>query len=161
MSQSKFKISHKPNIFYGDYTERLEDWQSIRNLINEVEDPVDVLVNIFQYCPRTKTNTNIYKRDTWLDGWQLIEKNEYDLVDISLLVSYTVLLTDNFKDENVKIHTVYKKEDSSNNHKFNYIIEMNNSLIDTHSMAKLSKSEFDKNYILQYTTHIQEPINTQ
>ena len=33
------------------------------------------------------------------------------------------ILNDNFKDENVKIHTVYKKEDSSNNHKFNYIIE--------------------------------------
>ncbi len=161
MSQSKFKISHKPNIFYGNYIERLEDWQSIRDVVNEAEDPFDILINIFQHCPRTKTNTDIYKKDTWLTPWQLIEKNEYDLVDISLLVSYTVLLTDNFKDENVKIHTVYKKEFKSNNQKFNYIIEMKNTLINTHTMAKLSKSEFDKNYILQYTTHIQELINTK
>ena len=55
-----------------------------------------VLMNIFQYCPRSKTNTDIYKKDTWLTGWQLVERNEYDLFDISLLVSYTVLLTDNF-----------------------------------------------------------------
>ena len=106
MSQSKFKISHKPNIFYGNYTERLEDWQSIRDVINETEDPFNILINIFQHCPRTKTDTNIYKKDTWLNGWQLIEKNEYDLVDISLLVSYTILLTDNFKDHDLKIHTV-------------------------------------------------------
>ena len=58
MSQYKFKISHKPNIFYGNYTERLEDWQAIRNVVNEVDNPIDVLMNIFQYCPRTKTNTD-------------------------------------------------------------------------------------------------------
>ena len=161
MSQSKFKISHKPNIFYGNYTERLEDWQSIRDVINEAEDPFNILINIFQHCPRTKTDTNIYKKDTWLNGWQLIEKNEYDLVDISLLVSYTILLTDNFKDHDLKIHTVYTKEDSSNNQKFSYIIEMENSVIDIYSMAKLNKSTFDKNYILQYTTHIRELINTK
>lgn len=161
MLQYKFKISHKPNIFYGNYTERLEDWQAIRNVVNEVDNPIDILMNIFQYCPRTKTNTDIYKKDTWLTGWQLVERNEYDLFDISLLVSYTVLLTDNFKNTDVKIHTVYKKEYSSNNHKFNYIIEMMNCYIDAYSMAKLSKSEFDKHYVLQYTTHIQKPINTE
>ena len=109
MSQYKSKISHKPNIFYGNYTERLEDWQAIRNIVNEVDNPIDIIVNIFQHCPRTKTNTDIYKKDTWLTGWQLIERNEYDIFDISLLVCYTVLLTDNFNDKDVKIHTVYKK----------------------------------------------------
>ena len=64
-------------------------------------------MNIFQYCPRTKTNTDIYKKDTWLTGWQLVERNEYDLFDISLLVSYTVLLTDNFKNaELIKVKTI-------------------------------------------------------
>jgi hypothetical protein len=161
MSQYKSKISHKPNIFYGDYTERLEDWQAIRNIVNELDNPITVLLNIFQHCPRTKTDTDIYKKDTWLTGWQLIERNEYDLFDISLLVCYTVLLSDNFNDTDVKIHTVYKKEYSSNNHKFNYIIEMMNCYIDVYSMAKLSKSEFDKHYILHYTTHIRKPINTE
>ena len=82
MSQYKFKISHKPNIFYGNYAQRLEDWQAIRTVINDVDNPVDILVNIFQYCPRTKTSTDIYKKDSWLTGWQMIEKNEYDLFDI-------------------------------------------------------------------------------
>ena len=82
-------------------------------------------------------------------------------------VSHVLLLLlflascDNFKNTDVKIHTVYKKEYSSNNHKFNYIIEMMNCYIDAYSMAKLSKSEFDKHYVLQYTTHIQKPINTE
>ena len=65
-----------------------------------------------------------------------------------LLNRYTILLTDNFNDTDVKIHTVYKKEYSPKQPKFNYIIEMMNCYIDAYSMAKLSKSEFDKHYNL-------------
>ena len=71
-----------------------------------------------------------------MTGWQLIERNEYDLFDIPN--RYTILLTDNFNDTDVKIHTVYKKEYSPKQPKFNYIIEMMNCYIDAYSMAKLS-----------------------
>jgi hypothetical protein len=159
MSHSNLEISLKPNIFYGNYQERLKDWQQIRNIINELSDPTDYLVEVFKLCPRTKTTTDPYKSETWLTGWQLIERNEYDLFDICLLLSYTIILTDNFKKENVKIHTVYKKECDSNNRKFSYIIEMKNSLIDAYSMAKLNNLEFDNNYIRHYTTDIHKTIN--
>jgi len=77
-----------------------------------------------------------------------------------LLLSYTLLLTDNFKDNDVKIHSCYKTEFDSNNRKFSYIIEMKNTFIDAHSMEKMDKTLFDKTYILHYTTNIQETINT-
>ena len=160
MSQFKYEISLKPNIFYGSYPERLKDWQHIRNIINDLDAPIEYLLEVFKLCPRTKTNTDIYKKDTWLTGWQLIERNEYDLFDICLLLSYTLLLTDNFKDNDVKIHSCYKTEFDSNNRKFSYIIEMENVFLDTHSMAKMDKTMFDKTYILHYTTTIQETINT-
>jgi len=160
MSQFKYEISLKPNIFYGSYPERLKDWQHIRNIINDLDAPIEYLLEVFKLCPRTKTNTDIYKKDTWLTGWQLIERNEYDLFDICLLLSYTLLLTDNFKDNNVKIHSCYKTEFDSNNRKFSYIIEMKNTFIDAHSMEKMDKTLFDKTYILHYTTNIQETINT-
>jgi len=160
MSQFKYEISLKPNIFYGSYPERLKDWQHIRNIINDLDAPIEYLLEVFKLCPRTKTNTDIYKKDTWLTGWQLIERNEYDLFDICLLLSYTLLLTDNFKDNDVKIHSCYKTEFDSNNRKFSYIIEMKNTFIDAHSMEKMDKTLFDKTYILHYTTNIQETINT-
>ena len=160
MSQFKYEISLKPNIFYGSYPERLKDWQHIRNIINDLDAPIEYLLEVFKLCPRTKTNTDIYKKDTWLTGWQLIERNEYDLFDICLLLSYTLLLTDNFKDNDVKIHNCYKTEFDSNNRKFSYIIEMKNTFIDAHSMEKMDKTLFDKTYILHYTTNIQETINT-
>jgi len=159
MSQFKYEISLKPNIFYGSYPERLKDWQHIRNIINDIDDPIDYLLAVFKLCPRTKTNTDIYKKETWLDGWQLIERNEYDLFDICLLLSYTIILTEHFKKENVMIHSCYKTEFDSNNRKFSYIIEMNNVFLDAHSMEKMDKTTFDKTYVLHYTTNIQETIN--
>jgi len=159
MSQFKYEISLKPNIFYGSYPERLKDWQHLRNIINDLDDPMEYLLEVFKLCPRTKTNTDIYKKETWLDGWQLIERNEYDLFDICLLLSYTIILTEHFKKENVMIHSCYKTEFDSNNRKFSYIIEMNNVFLDAHSMEKMDKTTFDKTYVLHYTTNIQETIN--
>jgi len=159
MSQFKYEISLKPNIFYGSYPERLKDWQHLRNIINDLDDPMEYLLEVFKLCPRTKTNTDIYKKETWLDGWQLIERNEYDLFDICLLLSYTIILTEHFKKENVMIHSCYKTEFDSNNRKFSYIIEMNNVFLDAHSMEKMDKTTFDKTYVLHYTINIQETIN--
>jgi len=159
MSQFKYEISLKPNIFYGSYPERLKDWQHLRNIINDLDDPMEYLLEVFKLCPRTKTNTDIYKKETWLDGWQLIERNEYDLFDICLLLSYTIILTEHFKKENVMIHSCYKTEFDSNNRKFSYIIEMNNVFLNAHSMEKMDKTTFDKTYVLHYTINIQETIN--
>lgn len=159
MSQYKLAVSLKPNIFYGNYQERLKDWHHIRNIINDLDNPIDYLLEVFKLCPRTKTNTDIYKKETWLDGWQLIERNEYDLFDICLLLSYTIILTEHFKNKDVVIHSCYKTELDSNNRKFSYIIEMNNTFIDAHNMEKMNKTMFDKTYILHYTINIQETIN--
>ena len=160
MSQFKYEISLKPNLFYGSYPERLKDWQHIRSIVNDLDEPIDYLLEVFKLCPRTKTNTDIYKKETWLTGWQLIERNEYDLFDICLLLSYTIILTEHFKNKDVMIHSCYKTEFDPNNRKFSYIIEMENVFLDTHSMAKMDKTMFDKTYILHYTTNIQETINT-
>lgn len=159
MSLYTFQLSHKPNLFYGSYQERLKDWQQIRALTENLKCPFDFLIDIFKHCPRTTTSTDPYKLETWLNGWQLIERNEYDLFDICLLLSYTIILTDNFKNEDVKIHSCYKTEFNSNNRKFNYIIEMDNVFLDAHSMEKMDKTTFDKTYVLHYTTNIKETIN--
>ena len=159
MSHFKYNQSHKPKIFYGDYQERLSAWHDIRKHISTLFDPINYLTEIFFYCPRTKTDTDPYKKETWLNGWQLIERNEYDLFEICLLLYYTIKLTDNFKNTSMMIHNAYNKMVDSNNHKFSYIFEINGVYLDTHSMEKMSKSQFDKKYVLQYTHTIENTIN--
>ena len=97
-SYSKLEVSHKPNIFFGTYEQRLIDWKNIRSIINEEQNPLEILSKIYFYCPRTKTKTDEYKSDTWLEPWQLIERNEYNEFDLSLLLCYTIMITEQFKD---------------------------------------------------------------
>ena len=69
-SYLKLEVSHKPNIFFGTYEQRLIDWKNIRSIINEEQNPLEILSKIYFYCPRTKTKTDEFKTETWLEPWQ-------------------------------------------------------------------------------------------
>ena len=155
-SRSKLEVSHKPNIFFGNYEERLIDWNKIRNYIAVSDDPLKLLSEIFFYCPRTNTKTDSYDRSTWLDGWQLLERNLYNQFDICLLLYYTLILSDSISKNNILIHNCFIAKEKSNNRKFNYIVELNNQFLDTHNMAIMNKTMFDKTYILHYTHDIRK-----
>ena len=153
-SRSKLEVSHKPNIFFGNYEERLIDWNKIRNYVTVSEDPLELLSKIFFYCPRTNTKTDSYDKSTWLDGWQLLERNLYNQFDICLLLTYTLILSDSISQKIILIHNCFNAEEKSNNRKFNYIVEFDNQFLDTHNMAIMNKTMFDKTYILHYTHDI-------
>ena len=155
-SRSKLEVSHKPNIFFGNYEERLIDWNKIRNYIAVSDDPLKLLSEIFFYCPRTNTKTDSYDKSTWLDGWQLLERNLYNQFDICLLLYYTLILSDSILKNNILIHNCFIAKEKSNNRKFNYIVELNNQFLDTHNMAIMNKTMFDKTYILHYTHDIRK-----
>ena len=155
-SRSKLEVSHKPNIFFGNYEERLIDWNKIRNYIAVSDDPLKLLSEIFFYCPRTNTKTDSYDKSTWLDGWQLLERNLYNQFDICLLLYYTLILSDSISKNNILIHNCFIAKEKSNNRKFNYIVELNNQFLDTHNMAIMNKTMFDKTYILHYTHNIRK-----
>ena len=156
---SKSEVSHKPNIFFGTYEQRLIDLNNIRSSINEEENPLEILSQIYFYCPRTKTKTDEYKIDTWLEPWQLIERNEYNEFDLSLLLCYTIMITEQFKDSQILIHNVISKEIESNNRKFSYVIEFNNQFLNVNDMVIMTKELFDKDYVLHYTHNIKNKIN--
>ena len=155
-SRSKLEVSHKPNIFFGNYEERLIDWNKIRNYIAVSDNPLKLLSEIFFYCPRTNTKTDSYDKSTWLDGWQLLERNLYNQFDICLLLYYTLILSDSISKNNILIHNCFIAKEKSNNRKFNYIVELNNQFLDTHNMAIMNKTMFDKTYILHYTHDIRK-----
>lgn len=157
----KLTHSHKPVIFFGNYQERLLNWHHLRSVLDQLENPLDVLLELFKHCPRSSTDTDAYKPHTWLTGWQLIERNQYNLFDICLLLYYSLALTDTFKNANITIHSVGRKNHDTNNYKFSLIFELNSQYIDIHSMEKISNIEFDKNYIINYTHNISNKINIE
>ena len=158
-SYLKLEVSHKPNIFFGTYEQRLIDWKNIRSIINEERNPLEILSKIYFYCPRTKTKTDEFKIETWLEPWQLLERNDYNEFDLSLLLCYTIMITEHFKDKVIVIHNCILKENESNNRKFSYIIEFNNQFLNVNDMVIMTKEQFDKRYVLHYTHNIKNKIN--
>ena len=65
-SYSKLEVSHKPNIFFGTYEQRLIDWKNIRSNRKRRTKSLEILSNIFllsQEPKQRQTNT----KDTWLE----------------------------------------------------------------------------------------------
>ena len=81
----------------GKILETINEEQNLRNFIK----------NIFLLSQEPKTKTDEYKSDTWLEPWQLIERNEYNEFDLSLLLCYTIMITEQFKDRRIVIHNCF------------------------------------------------------
>ena len=45
------------------------------------EDPIRT-IKIFFHCPKNYPKTDPHDKSTWLDGWQLLERNPYNQFDI-------------------------------------------------------------------------------
>ena len=83
----------------------------------------------------------------------MLERNDYNEFDLSLLLCYTIMITEQFKDNQILIHNVISKEIESNNRKFSYVIEFNNQFLNVNDMVIMTKELFDKDYVcLLYTS---------
>ena len=89
----------------------------------------------------------------------MLERNDYNEFDLSLLLCYTIMITEQFKDSQILIHNVISKEIESNNRKFSYVIEFNNQFLNVNDMVIMTKELFDKDYVLNYTHNIKNKIN--
>lgn len=141
----------KEKLFCGTYEDRVSAWRNLRNSSNTDKNFIHTVLEVYSHCPLTKTKTDYYKKETWPNGWLLLEKNEYDLFDKCLAIMYTIKLTERFNQKKISIIKVINKEHTlENNCKFNYILHLDSMFIDYINKECLDKKKFDKKYVQQY-----------
>lgn len=87
--------------------DRITVWVSFRRSLDQSLDP---LSDIAYFWGNTKTipfNKNIdpYNSFSWPTPWEIIADNCYDELTLTIIIGYTVKLTDCFKDSKVEIKT--------------------------------------------------------
>ena len=149
---SKLNPNHKPEIFFGDYTQRLIFWRQFRDHLENSSNPIKDILHLYKSCPLTYTKTNFFDKSTWPQAWNLIEKNDYNSVDRLLGMWYTLRLTDRFARSNIDLLLCVEKNSNHADKKHTTVVlAVDNQYCDVENSAILSKKEFDNQYISQYT----------
>jgi hypothetical protein len=95
-------------MFKTDPDLRLHIWFEFRSQLEISEAPLEDLVTFWYQAPLIPHNHLIdpyFNRD-WPTPWEIIERNKYDDFTLSLMMGWTLLLTDRYKNSQVEIRTV-------------------------------------------------------
>jgi hypothetical protein len=95
-------------MFDLEVDDRLSVWANFRESINTSSDPLQEVVDFWESIPFTAHNHNIdpYYQASWPTPWEIIIENRYDDFTKAVMIGYTLLLTEKFKDSSVQIKTL-------------------------------------------------------
>jgi len=141
---SRSRSNHKPLLFHGDYYQRLHYWRHLRDQLQVSVQPLQDLMHIYKQCPLTYTKTNFFDRNSWIQPWLQIQKNEYNEVDRLIHMWHTLKLTENFSEKSFELIQCEQ------NSKTFYIMCVENQFCVVENSTIYTKKEFDKNYISTY-----------
>ncbi len=95
-------------MFKTETDERLHLWFEFRQSLEVSQDPLQDLIDFWDQAPRIPHNHLIdpyFERD-WPTPWEIIERNKYDDFTISLMMGWSLLMTEKFKNSQIEIQTV-------------------------------------------------------
>lgn len=91
-----------------DFDSRLAAWSSLRKRLSNSDNPLHEVVEFWNKFQLTTHNHNIdqYYPQSWPTPWDILETNIYDDFTKAIMIGYTLLLSENFKDSVVQIKTM-------------------------------------------------------
>lgn len=100
--------------------ERLSAWSNLRHQIDESETPLEDVVAFWAHTPFVAHNHKIdpFYQVSWPTPWEIVVENRYDDFTKAIMIGYTLLLTNRFKDSEIQVKTLV---DNSNNRLYNVV----------------------------------------
>ena len=95
-------------MFDLDVDDRLAAWSDLRKRIDSCSDPLKEVVEFWANTPFVAYNHKIdrYYQASWPTPWEIIEDNHYDDFTKAIMIGYTLLLTEKFKNSSIQIKTL-------------------------------------------------------
>ena len=107
------------------FENRLASWAAFRNKLETVDNPVQFACNFYDEAKRHTLQCDPWDRNSWPDPWQLVEKNLYSEMCITLGICYSLQLTERFSGSSFEIHNTV---DTKSKQTF-YLLAVDNNII--------------------------------
>lgn len=91
--------------------QRLSAWLELRKQIDNVDNPLQAVIDFWQGKFNTAYNKSIdpFNQRSWPCPWDIISENIYDDFTIAVMMGYSLLLTGKFAKSEVQIKTMVDK----------------------------------------------------
>ena len=95
-------------MFRTDPDQRLSHWSEFRKSLDQHEDPFNAIASFWRDAPLIPHNHIIdpYYPASWPTPWEIVYDNKYDDFTLALMIGWTILLTDKFKNSKVEVKTL-------------------------------------------------------
>ena len=95
-------------MFDLDVDDRLSAWSELRKHIDTSQDPFRAVTEFWMQTPFIAHNHKIdpFYQASWPTPWEIIVENKYDDFTKAVMIGYTILLTEKFKNSDVQIKTL-------------------------------------------------------
>lgn len=95
-------------MFDLDVDDRISSWSELRKGVDDSSTPLQDIVDFWKSAPFTPHNHLIdpYYPASWPTPWEIIDHNKYDDFTKAIMIGYTILLTERFKNSSVQLKTL-------------------------------------------------------
>ena len=128
--------------------DRLAEWINHRRNLDNTPDPLQEVWDFWHQAPFVPHNRKVdpYYRQSWPSPWEIIEDNRYDDFTKALMISWTLRLTDKFKNSKIELRTLV---DTVRNREYNLVYIDDNWVINYNDNGPVPASEITSSFKLE------------
>ena len=95
-------------MFNLEVDDRLSAWSELRKSIDTSLDPLQEVADFWLSTPFLAHNPAIdpFYPQSWPTPWEIVVENRYDDFTKAMMIGYTLLLTDRYKNSSIQIKTI-------------------------------------------------------
>lgn len=143
-------------MFELDPDSRLSAWSEFRISLNHSNSPLEDVIEFWNNAPFIPYNRNVdpFNQYAWPTPWEIIVENRYDDFTKALMMSWTLKLTDKFKDSRIEIKTY---ADDEHNKVYNIVVIDDTSIINYNDNSVISVHELSASIRLENLIEVVRP----
>ena len=107
-------------MFTLDFDSRLSTWAKFRKKLETDDSPLQSVIDFWSYAPiigHTRV-LDPYYISSWPNPWEILNENRYDDFTKAVMIGYTLLLTERYKNSKIEVRTLV---DNNKNRLYNSI----------------------------------------
>ena len=99
-------------MFHKSIDDRLSSWASHRAALDTSQDPLTDAWEFWKHSPFIPYNKDVdpFNQQSWPSPWQIIVDNRYDDFTRSLMIAWTLKLTNRYKNSKIEIKTLVSSD---------------------------------------------------
>lgn len=136
--------------------DRITTWAEFRHSLEQSLQPLNDIANFWSDIKLVPFNKAVdpYNQFSWPSPWQIIADNIYDDLTLSLMIGYTIKLTNKLQNSTVEIRTLV---DSNRKQLYNLVYVDNEYVLNYKKCQVVKADEIPDSFLLENLVELARP----